>query len=90
MEQSDRLFPASALAVPQSELLLRVAFNYGDQRQFRDSSFVLDRALQIRPDDVEIKLQLRYRVQDNRRKRKYLAGVTHSLRRSGSWSKVPS
>jgi TolB-like protein/cytochrome c-type biogenesis protein CcmH/NrfG len=37
------------------ELLLRVAFNYGDQRQFETARSLLDRALQIRPDDVEIK-----------------------------------
>ncbi len=37
------------------ELLLRVAFNYGDQRQFETARSLLDRALQVRPDDVEIK-----------------------------------
>jgi TolB-like protein/cytochrome c-type biogenesis protein CcmH/NrfG len=37
------------------ELLLRVAFNYGDQRQFERARSLLDRALQVRPDDVEIK-----------------------------------
>jgi TolB-like protein/predicted Zn-dependent protease len=37
------------------ELLLRVAFNYGDQRQFETARLLLDRALQIRPDDVELK-----------------------------------
>jgi len=37
------------------ELLLRIAFNYGDQRQFETANLLLDRALQIRPNDVEIK-----------------------------------
>ena len=37
------------------ELLLRVAFNYGDQRQFETARSLLERALQVRPDDVEIK-----------------------------------
>jgi TolB-like protein/cytochrome c-type biogenesis protein CcmH/NrfG len=36
------------------ELLVRVAFNYSDQRQFETARSLLDRALQIRPDDVEI------------------------------------
>jgi TolB-like protein/Flp pilus assembly protein TadD len=37
------------------DLLVRIAFNYGDQRQFETARSLLDRALQIRPDDVEIK-----------------------------------
>jgi len=37
------------------ELLLRVAFNYGDQRQFETARLRLDRALRIRPDDVDLK-----------------------------------
>src|SRR5205085_9496229 len=37
------------------ELLLRVAFNYSDQRQFKTALRLLDRALEIRPADVEVK-----------------------------------
>jgi predicted Zn-dependent protease len=37
------------------ELLVRVAFNYGDQRQCETAHSLLDRALQIRPDDLEIR-----------------------------------
>jgi TolB-like protein/cytochrome c-type biogenesis protein CcmH/NrfG len=37
------------------DLLLQAAFNYGDQRQFETARSLLDRALQIRPDDVELK-----------------------------------
>jgi TolB-like protein/Flp pilus assembly protein TadD len=37
------------------DLLLRVAFNYGDQRQFEKARSLLDRALEVRPDDVEIR-----------------------------------
>ena len=37
------------------DLLLQAAFNYGDQRQFETARSLLDRALQVRPDDVELK-----------------------------------
>ena len=37
------------------ELLLRTAFNYGDQRHFETALRLIDRALQIRPDDLELK-----------------------------------
>ena len=60
------------------ELLLRVAFNYGDQRQFETARSLLDRALQIRPDDVEIKAAkaAMYQVQDKLTEAdKYLAEV---------------
>jgi tetratricopeptide (TPR) repeat protein len=36
------------------DLLLRAAFNYGDQRHFERALSLLDRALQVRPDDLEI------------------------------------
>jgi predicted Zn-dependent protease len=60
------------------DLLLRVAFSYGDQRQFRTARSLLDRALQIRPDDVEIKAAqaAMYQVQDKLTEAdKYLAEV---------------
>lgn len=60
------------------ELLLRVAFNYGDQRQFRTARSLLDRALQIRPDDLEIKAAqaAMYQAQDKLTEAdKYLAEV---------------
>ena len=60
------------------ELLLRVAFNYGDQRQFETARSLLDRALQIRPDDVEIKAAkaAMYQAQANLTEAdKYLADV---------------
>jgi TolB-like protein/Flp pilus assembly protein TadD len=60
------------------ELLLRVAFNFGDQRQFEMARSLLDRALQIRPDDVEIKAAkaAMYQAQDKLTEAdKYLAGV---------------
>ena len=61
------------------ELLLRVALNYGDQRQFEKGRSLLDRALQIRPDDVEIKAAkaAMYQAQDNLADAdKYLADIT--------------
>ena len=61
------------------ELLLRAAFNYGDQRQFETARSLLDRALQIRPDDVEIKAAkaAMYQAQDKLTEaNKYLAEVT--------------
>jgi TolB-like protein/cytochrome c-type biogenesis protein CcmH/NrfG len=60
------------------ELLLRVAFNYGDQRKFETARPLLDRALQIRPDDVEIKAgkAAMYQAQDKLTEAdKYLAKV---------------
>ena len=60
------------------ELLVRVAFNYGDQRQFETARSLLDRALQIRPDDVEIKAAkaAMYQAQDKLTEAdKYLAEV---------------
>src|SRR5205085_3504823 len=60
------------------ELLVRVAFNYGDQRQFEIARSFLDRALQIRPDDVEIKAAkaAMYQAQANLTEAdKYLAEV---------------
>jgi TolB-like protein/Flp pilus assembly protein TadD len=59
-------------------LLVRVAFSYGDQRQFETACSFLDRALQIRPDDVEIKAAkaLMYQAQDKLTEAdKYLAEV---------------
>jgi TolB-like protein/Flp pilus assembly protein TadD len=61
------------------DLLLRVAFNYGDQRQFEIARSLLDRALQIRPDDLEIKAAkaAMYQAQDKLAEAdKYLADVT--------------
>ena len=61
------------------ELLLRVAFNYGDQRQFEKARSLLDRALQIRPDDVEIKAAnaAMYQAQEKLTEAdKYLSDVT--------------
>jgi TolB-like protein/Flp pilus assembly protein TadD len=61
------------------ELLLRVAFNYGDQRQFETACSLLDRALQIRPDDLEIKAAkaVMFQAQGNLAEaEKYLADVT--------------
>jgi TolB-like protein/Flp pilus assembly protein TadD len=60
------------------ELLLRVAFNYGDQRQFKTACSLLDRALQIRPDDLEIRAAkaAMYQAQDKLTEAdKYLAEV---------------
>ena len=60
------------------ELLVRVAFNYGDQRQFEIARSFLDRALQIRPDDVETKAAkaAMYQAQDKLTEAdKYLAEV---------------
>lgn len=60
------------------ELLLRVAFNYGDQRKFETACSLLDRALQIRPDDLEIKAAkaAMYQAQDKLTEAdKYLAEV---------------
>jgi TolB-like protein/Flp pilus assembly protein TadD len=60
------------------ELLVRVAFNYGDQRQFEMARSLLDRALQIRSDDVEIKAAkaAMYQAQDKLTEAdKYLAEV---------------
>jgi TolB-like protein/Flp pilus assembly protein TadD len=61
------------------ELLLRLAFNYGDQRQFEIARSLLDRALQIRPDDVEIRAAkaAMFEAQDNFVEAdKYLSDVT--------------
>jgi len=60
------------------DLLLRAAFNYGDQRQFERARSLLDRALQIRPDDVEIKASkaIMYQGEDKLAEAdKYLTGV---------------
>jgi TolB-like protein/Flp pilus assembly protein TadD len=58
---------ALALDPRNPELLMRVAFNYGDQRQFETARSLLDRALQIRPDDIEISgaKALMYEAQGN-------------------------
>jgi TolB-like protein/predicted Zn-dependent protease len=39
------------------ELLVHAAFNYGDQRQFETALQFLDRALEIRPGDLEIRAE---------------------------------
>ena len=60
------------------ELLVRAAFNYGDQRKFETARTLLDRALQIRPDDLEIKAAkaAMYQAQDKLTEAdKYLAEV---------------
>jgi predicted Zn-dependent protease len=60
------------------DLLLHAAFNYGDQRQFETARSLLDRALQVRPDDVEIKAAkaMMYQAQDKLTEAdKYLAEV---------------
>jgi predicted Zn-dependent protease len=46
---------ALALDPRNATLLMRAAFNYGDQRQFQRALSLLDRALQVRPDDLEIR-----------------------------------
>ena len=50
-ETADRL---PGLDPRNPEFLLRAAFNYGDQRHFETALRLIDRALQIRPGDVEI------------------------------------
>jgi TolB-like protein/cytochrome c-type biogenesis protein CcmH/NrfG len=70
---------ALALDPRNPELLLRVAFNYGDQRQFETALSLLDRALQIRPDDLEIKAAkaAMYQAKDKLLEAdKYLADIT--------------
>ncbi|PYL04505.1 MAG: hypothetical protein DME32_01695, partial [Verrucomicrobia bacterium] len=60
-------------------LLLRVAFNYGDQRQFEMARSLLDRALQVRRDDVEIRAAkaAMYQAQDKLTEAdRYLSDVT--------------
>ncbi|PYK69103.1 MAG: hypothetical protein DME45_03895 [Verrucomicrobia bacterium] len=70
---------ALALDPRNPELLLRVAFNYGDQRQFETALSVLDRALQIRPDDLDLKAAkaAMYQAQDKLTEAdRYLSDVT--------------
>jgi TolB-like protein/cytochrome c-type biogenesis protein CcmH/NrfG len=58
---------ALALDPRNAELLMRAAFNYGDQRQFSKALSLLDRALEVRPDDLEIRgtKALMYAAQGN-------------------------
>jgi TolB-like protein/regulator of sirC expression with transglutaminase-like and TPR domain len=61
------------------ELLLRSGLNYGDQRRFEMALRLIDRALQIRPEDIEIKAAKAAMYQatgDLAEANKYLADVT--------------
>ena len=60
------------------DLLLRAAFNYGDQRHFERALSLLDRALKVRPDDLEISgaTALMYEAQGNLMEAgKYVANI---------------